>query len=518
MKDFNPPTNPGCYLFKDFSGKIIYVGKAKNLKKRVASYFQSKTHSLKNQLLIGNIYDAEFIITNNEVEALLLENNLVKKHRPIYNLTLKDNTPYAYIIITDEKYPRIFSTRNKKLKGEYFGPYTEGISRHALIRLCRNMFKIRSCKTMPKKVCLNYHIGKCYGPCEGFISIEGYATNIEKAKLLLKNKDKELIKTLKGEMSVASKTQDYELALDLREQISALDHAAIEQNVEAIKHHDENIIGLAQGEQETVITLFKIKKGVISSRKEYRFDEYNRELLDTFIKLYYDSGVVPDEIITSQEVLDKKNIEKFLAKLKNKKVKITTPKKGDKKKLVELALKNAQLSLSGANNALKQLEEKLVLPSAPQVIECFDVSNIAGTSSVGAMVQFVGSEPKKDNYRRFAIKTVSGVDDYAMIAEIVRRRYLRLKEYNLLLPDLIIIDGGKGQLNAALAELRKLGLRIPIISIAKREEEIFVPGLRQAIKFNKKSEALKLLQRIRDEAHRFAINYHKLKRSKKMLE
>lgn len=516
MIDLNPvPENPGCYLFKDNSGRIIYIGKAKNLKKRVSSYFQKKQTDPKTEAMLNKTDSIDFIITDNEIEALILENSLIKKNQPKYNIDLKDSKNYAYIQLTDEDYPRLLITRKKTGKGKFYGPFTSAQERDYVIEFLNKTFKLRTCNKIHKKPCLRHHINLCTAPCTGTVTGEEYNQAIEKVKMILSGKINEASDSLNKEMLLYSGNLNFEKAMDLKNQINALTALSARQNVDREKKYNEDILNYVIRNGKVYMVLFNIFRGVLSNKNEFVFD-YTPDFLEEFIVRYYSEHEIPGELILPHGIDD--SLVLFLEVKKKSKVKVTVPEKGDKKQLLDLVMKNIEISFFGDLVKLEELKNKLHLKNNPAVIECFDISHLSGTSTVGSMIQFRNSKPDKNNYRRFKIKTVEGIDDVSAIAEVVRRRYLRLKNESLNFPDLIIIDGGIGQLNSALNELNKLGLKIPVISIAKKFEEIYVPNLRHTIKLNKKEKALQFIQEIRDEAHRFAIKYNRLLRKKELLE
>lgn len=504
------PTSPGVYIYKDTRGNIIYIGKAKNLRNRVKSYFSKSLKSSRIELMIKNIADIETITVDNEVEALLLENKLIKKYQPKYNVMAKDAKTFAYIKITDEKYPRIISTRIVTKKGTYFGPYTDGRLRNQLIKLVVNIFKISVCKPS-KRPCLNYHIGLCLGTCVEQISPEEYMTYVDKAISFLKGDYRSIIKQLKNEMKDASKLKKYEKALEIRNQIESIELLKEKQKVDLIKSYDQNVIALKKSEEKAKIILFKINKGVMSGKKEYSFD-YEPEILLNFVKMYYSQNSIPKEILLSENIWendhDKEILEKYLERLRGGSVKLVKPEKGEKKRLIELALKN----IGTTDKSLSKIQDLLNLPTLPRVIECFDVSNLGSTDVVAGMVQWIDGRPNKSGYRKFEIRTVEGQNDFASMREAVHRRYFRLLKEKKPMPDLIILDGGLGQLGAGLAALRELGLKIPIVSLAKKEEEIYTPNRKEPYKLDKESEVMLLIRSIRDSVHRFAIGYNRQKR------
>lgn len=526
------PHLPGCYLFKDAEGTVLYVGKAKDLKKRVASYFQKPSLDPKTENLLQAAENIDFIVTNNEVEALLLENTLIKKHWPRYNIKLKDSSSYACIQLTDEAFPRIRISRDKAGRGTFFGPFVSSRERDYIFRVVRKTFGLRSCKRLPKRACLRYHMNACSGPCIGKITEAQYGVRVKKAESALKGNIRELIDSMKAEMVELSARQQFELAMELRDEIAALEYLLERQNVDRRRLFDQNILSYIIDGGNVDLMLFKVSKGTLEGKEDFVF-AWSESFLEEFIVQYYSENEPPEELIAALP-LDESLVE-FMAHRKGKKVRVTVPKQGEKKVLLELAKKNVELGFFGDRKKVDALQKALRLPKRPEVIECFDISHLSGTSTVGSMVQFRGGRPDKSNYRRFKIKEVEGIDDFASIAEVVRRRYARLKEeaggiqerqekqetqekqdrpVKQELPDLIIIDGGEGQLAAALQEIRKLRLKIPVISIAKREEEIYIPGLEKPLPIKKDEKASLFVQEIRDEAHRFAIAYNRLLRQK----
>lgn len=507
--------NPGCYLFKDRSSNIIYVGKAKDLKKRVSSYFSKKDHDPKTRQLLKNTYSVDFILTENEVEALILENTLIKKHKPKYNINLKDSKRYTYILLTSEKFPRLILARYKNQAGKFFGPFTSGSSRKRLMQLLIRLFNIRTCKKFPKKPCLRYHIKLCNAPCIGNVSIKEYNEDISKALKVLSGKTNNLIKELKESMKKSSISKDFEKAIVIRDQISSLEYLNEKQIVERQKRYDEDIINFVVRSSKVYLLLFHINKGVLTNKQEFSFGR-SIDFLEEFLIQYYSEYKVPKELILPVKVSDA--IHSFLENKKDEKVILTVPKIGEKKALLELVKKNIEITFFSEEFRLEKLKERLKLENIPEVIECFDISHLSGEFTVGSMVQYRSGKPDKNNYRRFKIRSYTGSDDTKGISEVVRRRYTRLKSEQAEFPDLIIIDGGKGQLNSALNELEKLGLRIPVISIAKKFEEIYMPGLSFPLRLSGKDKALQLIEEIRDEAHRFAVGYNRLLRKKDIIK
>lgn len=522
------PEQPGVYIYKDKFNNIIYVGKAKNLKNRISSYFSSDhKNSVKTQILVKNIANLEYIIVDSEVEALLLENKLIKKHKPKYNIDLKDNKTYAYIKITDEKIPKIISTRKITKKGDYFGPYTDSKSRWEIINLIVSLFGIVTPKTFSQKSTLYYEIGISPAKTEKNINIEEYHKKVQEAKNFLKGKNINKIKTrLKEEMNTASKELKYEIAMQKKQQLDSIEHMLEKQKVDLLKNYDQDIAVIINDKktQKSLIQILHISKGIISSKKDYKL-EYEENLLLNFIKMFYSSNYVPKEIIVNTKVWedenDKEKIEEYLSKLRGTKTEIILPQKGEKLSLVKLAEKNAKNSFENSNTS--KLKKLLKLKNDPNIIECFDMSNLGKEYLVGAMTRFKNEKEDKEGYRKFEIKSFKGKnDDYKAMQEVIKRRYSRLKEENLEFPDLIIIDGGKGQLNAANKSLKELGLKLNTISIAKGEKrdknEIYTSPKTPPIILDNNSEIMLYLRKIRDSVHNFVINYNRKKRDMKLRE
>ena len=509
------PNSPGCYFFLDMSKKIIYIGKAKDLKKRVSSYFNKKDHDEKTKVLLSKINEIDFLVSNSEVEAMILENNLIKKYKPKYNINLKDSKSFAYIESTLEKFPRLISSRseelkNKKEKGELFGPFTSGEARNQILDLLNKTFRLRTCKKLPKKKCIRYDLGICSGPCINKISEKEYLNDLEKAKLVLKGKTKEVKEKIKKSMQEQIKNENFEKAILLREQLKSLEYINSKQLMERQKKYDEDIINFMKHEDKILLMIFKIYKGNLENKKSFEF-EYRENFLEEFLMRHYSENEIPKKIYLPMK-LDSP-LEEYLSKIKKSKVEIIIPKKGDLKKLMDLVKKNIEIQYFGNLEKLEELKKRLNLQEIPKVIECFDISHLSGTEVVGSMVQFRNAKRDKSNYRKFKIKQGDKNDDFKNMSEIVNRRYFRLKNEKKEFPNLIVIDGGLGQLNYSLNELNKIGVKIPIISLAKKFEEIYVPGRDSPIKLNHKNKARLLLQEIRDEAHRFAVKYQRVRRS-----
>ena len=507
------PHAPGCYLFSDESGTIIYVGKAKDLKKRVTSYFQKTEHDPKTRNLIARIASVDFVATTSEVEAFLLENNLIKKHLPRYNIDLKDAKRFAYIEISGDPFPRIgIARRTTKGKGTYFGPFVSAAERDQVLRVIKKVFTLRSCRKLPKRACLRYHMHSCGAPCIGKISGEDYHKQVDRAALLLKGKGVELLKSLRAEMAQRSDGQDFERALALHNQIRAIEHLAERQYVEHPKETDQDVIAYTLADGTVFLMVFSVEKGLLTGKQEYSFDA-GEDFFEEFLVQYYADRTPPAELVLPGEIDDA--LVEYLSQRKGSRVQVTVPKIGEKKKLLDLVYTNIGLSFRRGTLKTGDLQAALGLPGTPHVIECFDISHLSGTSMVGSMVQFRDGTPDKKNYRRFRIRTVEGIDDVASIGEVVKRRYQRLAGEGAEMPDLIVIDGGKGQLSAAQEVLLSLHVAVPVIALAKRREEVYLPGEMLPRRLDPKGMGIRYLQEIRNEAHRFAIAYHKLLRSKR---
>jgi len=510
------PSNPGIYLMKDSDGKIIYIGKAKNLKNRVRSYFL-KNQNYKTQKLVENISDIEFVLTDNESEAFLLESNMIKKHRPKFNIELKDQQRYTYLRISNEKYPRLLvarRTRDGKFLGggKIFGPFMQGSSKLLTIGTLRKAFQIRICKTLPKKVCLEYHLGNCEGPCEFKAAQDKYPQHVSALEDVLKGKNQTQIfaKKLKEEMTQAAASQQFERAKDIRDTLIRLGSLQTKQKMEYVENSDEEYFGVGYKDQTVTVMNFRMINGVMRDSDKFYFDLVGDNDFSNFLFQYYTVHKIPKFIFVSEVPENKPLLELLLSEQAGFSVEIIYPQRGKKKNIVDLILKNISLIHSkGGNPDLMELKEILHLSAVPNVIECFDISNHGDEFAVGSMSRFVDGKPNKSGYRKFKIKTVSSRDDFAMISEIIKRRYLRLLEENLSLPDLILIDGGKGQLNAALKSLQSLGLHLDCISLAKENEEIFVPNQKNSIIISKDKPSLKILQHARDETHRFGVAYNR---------
>jgi excinuclease ABC subunit C len=514
------PTQPGVYIFKNKKDEIIYIGKAKNLRARVRSYFSKSYQTPKTRHLVARIQHIEWIIVYNEVEALLLENKLVKKHKPKYNINLKDAKTFAYIAISKDAYPRIFSTRKPSSRLYMFGPYTEGYLRRELQRLVVKIFKLRTCRKLPKRACLNFHIGLCTAPCEGKVTKQQYGKQVEQARSFLMGDYEQLTEKLTEQMHKASKEMYYERALELRNQIASIKLLTQKQVVDSFRKFDQDVIAFRRLGDKMLVVQMGIRKGVLLGKKEYTLD-FEIEIEQMFLKEFYDKNRIPQEILLNMEAWadseEKTALEKYFATIAGAPVNISVPTQGDELYLVKLAEKNIEANLD-EDSALVDLQTALNLPSLPRVIECFDVSNLGKEHVVSGMVRFTDGVPDKNNYRRFKMKTVKGQDDFASMQEAVTRRYRRLINEELPLPDLILVDGGSGQVSSANFALKSLGLQIPLIGLAKKYEEIFLPDETIPRRFKKNSRMMLMLRKIRDAAHNFSINYSRKRKQMKTRE
>jgi len=556
----NLPTSPGVYQFKDSTGKLLYIGKAAILKNRVRQYFQAKPVSPMLNAMIRKISDIELIATDNEVEALILEQNLIRTFKPRYNINFKDDKSYPYIVITNEPFPRIFPTRSKRSDGsKYFGPYTDVKNMRYALKTVRNIFMIRSCSLNLTEdsiaqnkfnLCLDYHIQKCEGPCVGYVSREEYNKTIDHVSKLLNGKTKDLISDLTMQMKEYSDKMQFEKAKVFRDKINAIEVYSSKQKMVDDEIIDRDIFAFEKTGNDSCGMILKIRDGKVIGRTHYFLsnveDKSQSEILEQLIVNYYSkSEFIPDEIYLMNELENENNIKDWLEKKKSGKVNFVIPKIGDKYKLVFMVRKNARLMLDELilsklkrefiPPSLDSLKRDLNLSKLPRRIECYDISHIQGTDTVASMVVFVEGRPKKSDYRKFKINYVTdeagNPDDFLSMREVIYRRYKKIVEKSTgdntamentinsnvkedlsfgSVPDLIIIDGGKGQLSSAVKVLDDLGVKDQnIIGLAKRLEEVYLPGESMPHNISKTSSGLRLLQRVRDEAHRFAVTYHR---------
>lgn len=527
-------------MMKDSKGRVIYVGKAKSLRSRVRSYFQDAIPvDPRQKALLKKISDFELLVSDSEVEALILESNLIKEYKPRYNVNLKDDKRYPYLKVTaGEDFPRILVVRRiKRDKAKYFGPYTNVRGMRQTLRLLRRIFPVRSCNfALPsrrkQKLCLDYYIKRCQGPCEGLVNKDEYQGMIRDVCLFLSGKNTILISELKKKMESGAKAERYEEAARVRDQMIALESVIERQKVVETESKDRDIIAVSREGEDISVAALQIREGVMIGRQNFHLVASARtaqgEILSNFLRRYYmHSPVIPEEIILPSEPDDSDMIKEWLKGKRGRRVEFVTPQKGEKQKLLEMAQKNAKLLLEEfllqkkektrrVPESILSLKKDLYLDRLPQQIAGIDISNLGISDAVGSLVYFSDGKPKKSEYKRFKIKTVPGQDDFAMISEVVKRYFGSLIEKKKSFPDLVLIDGGKGQLSLALQALNSLGIGDQrIMALAKRIDEIFLPGRPDPLMIKKDSPSLKLLKRVRDEAHRFAISYHKLLRKKR---
>ncbi|MBN2742901.1 MAG: excinuclease ABC subunit UvrC [Marinilabiliaceae bacterium] len=530
------PEYPGIYQFFNDEGVIIYVGKAKNLKRRVSSYFNRIADHPKTRVLVRKVVDIQHIVVDTEEDALLLENNLIKKHQPRYNVLLKDDKTYPWIVVKNEPFPRVFQTRQLVRDGSsYFGPYTSGTMVRTLLDLFKQLYPLRTCNHAlyseniaagKFKVCLEYHLGNCKGPCVGEYDVQSYSRNIESIRSILKGNVASVLKYMKGLMTDYADSFQFELAHDIKQKIAAIENFQSKSTIVNPKINDVDVLSIIDDDKSAYVNFLKVANGSIIQAHTV---EYRKRLNETCDELF------PMAIVELREQMGSRSPEiivPFVPDVILKGVEFVVPKIGDKKKLLELSERNVihyrleklrQQSImkreTNEERIMSTLKKDLRLEKMPVHIECFDNSNIQGTHAVAACVVFKNGKPSKKDYRHFNVKTVEGPDDFASMREIIHRRYRRLLDEGSLLPQLIVIDGGKGQLGSAVQILNDLGIRdVAIIGIAKRLEEIFFPGDPVPLYLDKNSESLKIIQYLRNEAHRFGITFHRNKRSSDFLK
>ncbi|HII4441331.1 TPA: excinuclease ABC subunit UvrC [Clostridium perfringens] len=553
------PDKPGVYIMKNSLGEVIYVGKAKILKNRVRQYFQnSKNHSEKVRAMVKNIAEFEYIVTDSEMEALILECNLIKKYSPRYNIALKDDKFYPFIkITTNEDFPRVYVTRNFAKDGNrYFGPYTNGTAVYEVMGLIKKLFPLRTCKKAiveggePTRACLNYHINLCKAPCAGYISKAEYWEMIDEIINILNGTDTSIIKNLKLEMEKAAEELEFEKAAKIRDRILAIELISEKQKMFTVKEGDEDFIDLYTDEKDGCAQVFFVREGKVTGREHFMIENISddpvKEVISSFIASFYGgTAQIPKTIYVPEEIEDQELIEKFLTEKRGSKVWIKVPKKGDKKNLLDMVRNNAKIMLDQFKekmveekelnkSALTELTDVLGLDSLPARIEAYDISNIQGVDSVGTMVVFENGKAKNSDYRRFKIKSVKGPNDYESMREILSRRFAhgleevnKIKERNLeyskgkfcIFPDLIMMDGGKGQVNIALEVLKDFGIEIPVCGLVK-DDKHRTRGIifnNEEILIRRGSGLMNLITRVQDEVHRYAITYHRSLRDKRTL-
>lgn len=547
----NLPTRSGVYLHKDAKGDVLYVGKAKNLRNRVRTYFQeSRPKDGRIAIMVKKVVDIETIVTDTEAEALILENNLIKQLKPRYNINLRDDKTYPYICIKNERFPRVFPTRRVVRDGStYFGPYTDVKSMNLLLSTIRSIFKLRTCSfnLAPEpiaagkyKTCLEYHIKNCKGPCVGYQSEENYNTTIQQVKQLLNGKTSTLLALLKDEMQRLAKAMQFEAAAELRDQIRALQKYSEKQKIVGKDFADRDLFALAIDREENLAcgVLFNVREGKVIGRQHKQLQRIDgrtdAELMQTFLENYYtEANFFPEEVLLASPTEDAETLAAYLQEHRGKKVTIRIPERGDKAGLVRMVEANAELLLNEFRiqkakreegripHVVQALKRDLRLNKLPRRMECFDISHLGGTGTVASCVVFEDGKPKKSEYRTFKIRTVEDgkPDDFQSMREVVARRYSRIVEENGPWPDLVIIDGGKGQLSSSVEALKAVDAygKFQVVGLAKRLEEVFFPGDSESIIIPRTSSSLQVLQRIRNEAHRFAITFQKKQRQKKTL-
>jgi excinuclease ABC subunit C len=533
------PDRPGVYLYKDAKAQVVYVGKAASLRSRVRSYFQeSRPHDAKTDALVRHITDLEYIVTDNELEAMMLEANLVRKHRPRYNIILRDDKHYPFLkLTTNEPFPRLIVARRVQNDGAtYFGPFYPATAMRETLRLTRQLFPLRTCSieidgTLPRP-CIQYAIHRCNAPCTGWETREGYARTTRDVQRFLEGKNDDLALTLTRQMEEAAAEQKFERAAVLRDQIQSLNKVRERQKIISTDEVDQDVLGVVRQGNDACVELFFVRKGRLVGQEAFFFDKVagwsDGEILSAFIRQFYAKPVTPaPEVLVSEEVPERELIEQWLGTVAKRRVQIQAPQRGGKREFVAMAESNAAIALQNhllaRGNRQQLVQEELVralnLPGLPNRIEGYDISNIQGTEQVGSLVVWENGALKKDDYKRFRIRSVSGADDFGSLREVLGRRFGKALEQGSVLPDLVLIDGGRGQLNVGLQVLQDLGLDwIPVVALAKQQEEVYAGDSREPLLLDPTSPALHTLQKLRDEAHRFAVTYHKTLRSKRTLQ
>jgi excinuclease ABC subunit C len=533
------PNKPGVYLFKNAKGRVIYVGKAKSLRQRVRSYFHDEVSGGPlTYWMVSDAADVEYIVTDSTLEALMLENNLIKKNQPRYNILLRDDKTHPYIKLTvQEDFPRAFITRRVRKDGAaYFGPFIPASLAKRTLNIIHRYFMLRQCRIKitdePQRLCLLYYIHRCLGPCAQKSTRDEYQQAVADVKMFLEGKKDDLISRLQQKMWEYSARQEYELAANYRDLAQTVEELNTRPKFVSYELEDADLFGYARNDENISVQVFFMRNGQIVGRNEFFFESKlvadSGQLLTHVLMQFYGTGrFLPRDIYVQEEFEGRADLEKFLSEKKGKRVRLKAPTRGKRKDLVDLVIKNAQIGLEVNSSAgrvrgyetLKALQETIGMTTLPYRIEAFDISNIQGTNSVASMVVWEAGRPKKSDYRKYKIKGVVGPDDFKSMAEVMERRLRFLRANDLPMPDLFLIDGGKGQLNAAREVLLQNGLdQQPIIGLAKREEEIFLPEREYSIKLDERSPVLKLIQQVRNEAHRFAITFHRQLRTKQGLK
>ena len=532
------PDRPGVYLYRDAKEQVIYVGKAASLKSRVRSYFQeSRPHDPKTDSLVRQIADFDYIVTDNELEALMLEANLVRKHRPRYNIILRDDKHYPFLkLTTNEEFPRLLVARKVRDDGAtYYGPFYPATAMRETLRLTRQLFPLRTCSITIdgrlERPCIQYAIHRCNAPCTGWETREGYADTVRRVQRFLEGKDEDLALGLTKEMEAAAAETKFERAAVLRDQIQSLNRVRERQKIISVDEVDQDVLGVVRQGGDACVELFFVRKGRLVGQEAFFFDKVqgwtDGEVLSAFVRQFYGKSVTPPpEIRLSEEVTEVELLGEFLSGLAGRRVQLIGPQRGARREFVAMAEANAAIALQNhilaRGNRVQLVQEDLQralgLAGLPNRIEGYDISNIQGTEQVGSLVVWENGAMKKDDYKRYKIKTVAGADDFASLREMLTRRFTRALEHGGALPDLVLIDGGRGQLNVGATVVAELGLDdIPVVSLAKQQEEVYRTDSLAPLALDPTSPALQTLQKIRDEAHRFAITYHKTLRSKRTL-
>lgn len=533
------PDRPGVYLYKDAKGQVLYVGKAASLRSRVRSYFQeSRPRDAKTDALVRQVADLEYVVTDNELEALMLEANLVRRHRPRYNIILRDDKHYPFLrLTTNEEYPRLLVARRVQRDGaQYYGPFYPATAMRDTLRLVRQLFPLRTCAIKIdgrlERPCIQYFIHRCNAPCTGWETREGYARTVREVQDFLEGKDDDLAVRLTRAMEQAAAEEKFERAAVLRDQIQSLNKVRERQKIISTDLVDQDVVGVVRQGADACVELFFVRKGRLVGQEAFFFDRVagwtDGEVLSAFVRQFYGKRVTPaPEVLLSEDVPEADLTTEWLSGLAGRKVALVVPQRGSKREFVAMAEANAAIALqhhllSRENRQqaiLEELQRALELPGLPNRIEGYDVSSTQGSEQVGSMVVWDNGDMKKDDYKRFRIKTVAGADDYASLAEMLRRRFARSLEQGTPLPDLVLIDGGRGQLNAGLAVLTELGLDwLPVVALAKQREEVYRGESVEPLLLDPTSPALHALQKIRDEAHRFAVTYHKKLRAQRTIQ
>ncbi|HET8578895.1 MAG TPA: excinuclease ABC subunit UvrC [Methylomirabilota bacterium] len=532
------PDRPGVYLYKDAKAQTIYIGKAASLRSRVRSYFQdSRARDPKTEALVGQIRDLEYIVTGNELEALILESTLVKKHRPRYNIILRDDKHYPFLkLTTNEDFPRLVVARRVQQDGAaYFGPFYPATAMRETLRLVRQLFPLRTCRIkidgkLPRP-CLQYYIHRCNAPCTGWETREGYGKTVREVERFLEGRNDDLAAELTREMEAAATEEKFERAAALRDRIQALNTVRERQQMISTDEADTDILGVVRQGSEACVQLFFVRKGRLLGRESFFFDRVagwtDGDILSAFVRQFYVRDVTPPpEIVLSEALPEAELTTEWLSQRRGGRVELLAPQRGRKRELVAMAEENAALALqshllargSRQQVVLEDLQRALSLPGLPHRVETFDISTTQGRETVASMVVWVDGDMKRDDYKRYKIRTVTGTDDFAAMQEVLSRRYGKALETGGVLPDLVVLDGGRGQLNAGIKALEALGLDyLPIAALAKRAEEVYVPERLQPLVLDMGSPALQALQKMRDEAHRFAITYHKKLRTRRTI-